>query len=513
MAEVDGHWQLQTPVDEVGRGVPESLRQLIAKHIERLSEEHQRLLEVASVVGVTFSAAAVAAGIEAPVEHVEEWCEELVKRGQFLQAQELSVLPDGSICGSYKFLHPLYQAVLYERIPPMRRLRLHRRVGDGEERSYGARAHEVAAELAVHFERGGDLPRAVQYHQYAGHNALRQHGYQEAITHFTRGLELLATFPDTPERRQLELALQVALGSPLQALEGYGAPEVEAVYTRARELAQRIGASSQLFPVLRGLYVFYLLRGELRVAHELGERLLSLAQSGQDSALLLEAHFAVGQTLTLRGEFVAGREHLEQGIALYDPVRHSSHAFLYGQDPGVFCRVLAAWGLCLLGYPDQALTRSQEALAVAQAVTHPLSLAAAQTFFAVTHQFRGEADAAQEHAEAAVELSSQQGFPFFLAFGSILRGWALAEQGQAEAGIAQVRQGLAAYRATGAELVRTRFLALLAERCKKVGQVAEGLSVLGQALAIVDKTDERYYEAELYRLRGELLLTQEIKRR
>src|SRR4030095_9930213 len=314
---------------------------------------------------------------------------------------------------------PRYQAVLYERIPPMRRMRLQRRVGAGEERLYGARAHEVAAELAVHFERGGDLPRAVQYRQQAGHNALRQHGYQEAITHFTQGLEVLATFPDTPERRQQELALQVALGSPLQALYGYSAPEVETVYTRARELAQQIGDTAQLFPVLRGLYVFYLLRGKLSAAHELGERLLSLAQSVQDPAFLLEAHFAVGQTLMFQGELVAALEHLEQGISLYDPVRHHSHAFLYGQDPGVFCLVLAAWDLCLLGYPDQALKRNQEALAVAQEVVHPFSIAAAQTFFALTHQSRREGQAAQEHAEVAVELCSQHGFPFFLAMGAI----------------------------------------------------------------------------------------------
>ena len=349
LAEVDGHWRLQSPVEEVVRGVPDSLRQLIEKHIERLSDEQQRLLEVASIVGATFSAATVAATVEVPVEQVEEWCDKLVKRGQFLHPQEPNVLPDGTICGSYQFLHALYQAILYERIPPMRRLRLHRRVGDGEERLYGSRAHEIAAELAVHFERGGDRSRAVQYRQQAGHNALRQHGYQEAITHFTQGLELLATFPDTPERRQQELALQVALGSPLQALHGYSAPEVETVYTRARELAQQIGDTAQLFPVLRGLYVFYLLRGKLPAAHELGERLLSLAQSVQDPAFLLEAHFAVGQTLMFRGELVAALEHLEQGIALYDPVRHHSHAFLYGQDPGVFCLVLAAWDLCLLG--------------------------------------------------------------------------------------------------------------------------------------------------------------------
>ncbi len=506
IAVVDGRWRLQTTIEEVGRGVPDSLRQLIEKHIERLSEEQQRLLEVASVVGVMFAAAAVAAGTEAPVEQVEEWCDGLAKRGQFLQAQEPRELPDGTICGSYKFLHPLYQAVPYERIPAMRRLRLHRRVGDGQERLYGARTHEIAAELAVHFERGGDLHRAVQYRQHAGHNALRQHGYQEAIAHYTRGLELLATFPDTPERRQQELALQVALGSPLQALEGYSAPEVEAVYTRARELSERIGEASQLFPVLRGLYVFYLLRGKLQTAHELGQRLLSLAQGVQDSAFLLEAHFAVGQTLMFRGECDAAREHLEQGIALYDPVRHHSHAFLYGQDPGIFCRVLAAWDLCLLGYPDQALKRSQEALAMAQEVTHPFSVAAAQTFFALTHQFRREEQAAQDRAEAAVELCSQQGFPFFLAFGMILIGWALAEQGHTEEGITQIRQGLAAYRATGAELATTRWIALLAEAWGKAGQPEEGLNVLAEALTFEQQSGERFYEAELYRLRGELSL-------
>ncbi|NOT55683.1 MAG: AAA family ATPase, partial [Deltaproteobacteria bacterium] len=505
IAEIEGYWRLRTPVTEVGRGVPESLRQLIDKHIERLSEDHQRVLEVASVAGVTFSTAAVAAGAEVPVEQVEEWCEELVKRGQFLQAREPRTLPDGTLCGSYGFQHALQQAVLYERLPNLRRIRLHRRVGDSEEQRYGTRSHEIAAELAAHFERGGDLPRAVSYRQHAGHNALRQHGYQEAISHFKRGLDLLATFPDTPERRQQELALQVALGSPLQALQGYGSSEVEAVYTRARELTQGI-ETTQLFPVLRGLYVFYLLRGRIQTAHELAERLLSLAQSVQDPALLLEAHFAVGQALVFRGEFVAAQEHLERGIALYDPVRHRAHAFLYGQDPGVFCRLLAAWNLSFLGYPDQALRMGQEAEAVAHEVNHPLSLAAAHALSAITLQFRRDEHAVREHAGAAVTLSAQQGFPYFLALGTVLRTWALVEQGQPEQGLAQLREGLAAFRATGAALVLPRFLVLLAEAWGKVGQPEEGLRVLEEAFMIVDKNGERDYEAELYRLRGELML-------
>jgi DNA-binding winged helix-turn-helix (wHTH) protein/predicted ATPase len=508
IAEVDGQWRLHSRVEEVVRDVPDSLRQLIEKHVERLSEEQQRLLEAASVVGGIFSAVAVAAGIEAPVEQIEDWCEALVKRGQFIQAQEPSTFPDGTMCGRYQFLHALYHAVLYERIPTMRKVRLHRRVGDAGERVYGARAHEIAAELAVHFDRGGDFHRAVLYRQHAGNNALRQHGYREAITHFTRGLEIVLTLPDTPERRQQELALHVALGPPLQALHGYGAPEVETTYTRARELAQSLDEPSHQFPVLRGLYVFYVLRGKIRIAHEVGERLLSLAQSVQDPALLLEAHFALGQTFMFKGELLSAQEHLEQGITLYDPVQHRSHAFLYGQDPGVFCHILAGWNFSLQGYPDQALRMTQAGLAVAQEVAHPLSIGAAHFFFSLTHQLRREGRAAQEQAEAAIELCSQQGLPFFLALGTVVKGWALAEQGQPEEGIAQIRQGLTAFQATGAELPRTRIVALLAEALGKAGQPQEGVAVLDQMLTATERTEECDYEAELYRLRGELTLQQ-----
>jgi predicted ATPase len=510
IAEVDGRWQLRSRVEDITRSVPDSVRQLIEKQVEQLREEEQLLLEVASVAGVMFSAPAVAAGVEAPVGQVEKACDGLVKRGQFLQTQEPRELPNGTLCGSYGFQHALQHAVVYERTPRLRRLRLHRQIGESQEQQYGKYASLIAAELAMHFERGGDLPRAVQYHQRAGHNALRQHGYQEASNHFRRGLDLLATLPDTAERRQQELALLVALGSPLQAQHGYGAAEVEAVYTRARELSQHIGETAQLFPVLRGLYVFYLLRGKIQTAHELGERLLSLAQRVQDSALLLEAHFAVGQTLLFRGEFIAAQEHFEHGIAIYDPVRHRSHAFLYGHDPGVFCRVLAAWNLCFLGYSDQAVKRNQEALAVAKAVDHPLSVAAAQAFFAMTHQFRREGAPAQAHAEAAVELSAQQGFPYFLAYGTILRGWALVEQGYLQEGIAQLRQGLTSYRATGAELAMTRIVALLAEAWGKSGQPEEGLHTLTEAFTIITSGGERDYEAEIYRLKGELTLQKQF---
>lgn len=200
------------------------------------------------------------------------------------------------------------------------------------------------------------------------------------------------------------------------------------------------------------------------------------------------------------------RAHLEQGIALYDPLQHGSHAFLYGYDPGVAglsCMALVLWHL---GYPDEALKRNHEALTLAQDFAHPFSLAFAFFYTNRLCQFRRDGQTAQERAEAAIVLSREHGFPLFVAEGTILRGWALAEQGQKEEGIAQMRQGMAAWRVTGAEMWQSNFLALLAEVYGKVGQVEEGLTVLAEALAQIDKTGERFYEAELYRIKGELTL-------
>ena len=263
--------------------------------------------------------------------------------------------------------------------------------------------------------------------------------------------------------------------------------------------------------MLWGLWNFYLVRAEFQTAHKLARQLFSLAQRGQDPALLLEAHFALGWTLCLAGEFAAARGHLEQGITIYDSQQHRVLAVLYGgEDPGVGCQSFAALALWFLGYPDQALQRSREALALAQELSHPYSLAVALDWAAWLHQYRREGQRTQEQAEAAIVLSSEQGFPFWLAKGTILRGWALAEQGQVQAGIAQMEQGLAALRARGAEVRLTWRLAMLAEAYGKVEQTEKGLTVLDEALATADTTGERFYEAELYRLKGELTLQSKI---
>ena len=363
--------------------------------------------------------------------------------------------------------------------------------------------------VAHHYTEAGLSEQAIPYWQQAGQRASQRSANMEAVAHLTKGLELLKTLPDTPEHTQQELTLQITLGSPLVATKGYAASEVEKTYTRALALCRQVGETPQLFWVLFGLYRFYLLRAEPQTARELAEQLLRLAQNMHDPALLLESRRALGLTLFHLGELTAALAHLQQSIALYDSQTHRpDQSPVSGQDPKVTGLSYAAWALWLLGYPDQARKNSHEALALAEGLSHPLSLAFALYFAAMLYQFLRERQQTHEQAEAIIALCTDQGIPFFLAIGTILQGWALAEQGQGEEGIAQMHQGMASLRATGAEAFTPCYLALLAEAYGKRGQAEEGLSMLAAALATVNKTGERFYEAELYRLKGELTLQQ-----
>jgi predicted ATPase len=355
------------------------------------------------------------------------------------------------------------------------------------------------------------MPEAITYWRRAGRRALERSAYTEATSHLTKGLELLKTLPDTPARVQQELTLQVTLGPVLIATKGYGAPEVEKTYARAQKLCQQVGETPHLFSVLLGLRIFYLQRGELETALELGQQLLRLAQYQQDPALLVPAYHSLGAALLWLGEVKAAREQLEWGIALYNPQQHSPLLLRSAQDYGVTLLCYAAMALWALGYPDRALERIHEAITLAHKVAHPLSLAYAQFTAAAIHQYRREAQAAQKWAETVIALSSEQGFSQLLAFGIILRAWTLAGQGQEEEGMTQLRQGLITWQATGAKLGLPWWLALLAEVHGKVGQSGEGLGVLTEALAAVHKTGERYYEAELYRLKGTLTLRSQVQ--
>ena len=361
--------------------------------------------------------------------------------------------------------------------------------------------------LAHHYTEAGCAAQAVGYWQRAGQRAIQRSANVEAIAHLRQGIALLTTLPDTPERVQAELTFQTTLGPALMATRGYAAPEVAATYHRARELCQQAGDTAELFPVLWGLWLLYQGRAEQETAREFGEQCLSLARRLDDPALLLEAHLALGISWFLLGQLSQAHAHLEQGMHLYDPHQHHALAFRYGNfDPGVGCLVFAGCTLWLLGYPDQALARVNEALTLAQHLEHPYALARGLYWTALLHQLRREWQMVSERAETAITVATAQQMALVLAVGPIMRGWALAMQGQGAEGLTQLRQGLDAYRATGTAFQRPHFLSMLAEVHLSLGQPEAGLTALREALALVETTGEHYYEAELHRLQGELLL-------
>jgi predicted ATPase len=321
---------------------------------------------------------------------------------------------------------------------------------------------------------------------------------------------LLQTLPETLERTQREVDMHIALGASLLAVQGFAAREVGETYIAARQLCEHLEDPPRFFPVLRGVWNYYCVRAEYQTAHELAAQLLTLAQRTQDPVLLAVAHKTLGATLFYLGAFASAHTHLAQGMALYDPQQHSASVVLYGEDTGVTCRFYAAWVLWALGYPDQGKMRNDEAVSLAQQSANPFNLTNASGFAARFHQLPREVRVTQECAEATISLATDQGFAQWKAHGAMLYGWALAHQGQGKEGIAQLYQGLSAFRATGAEISRPYWLALLAEAHSVIGQPEAGLTVLTEALALVDTTGERWSEPELYRLKGELLLQQNL---
>jgi class 3 adenylate cyclase/predicted ATPase len=421
----------------------------------------------------------------------------LYQRGRLTQAR-------------YLFKHALIQETAYQSLLKSTRQQYHQRIAQALAAQFPEIVETQPELVARHYTEAGLTEQAIPYWQWAGQQALQRSANPEAVQHLSKGLALLATLPEMLARSQQELDLQIALGPALIATKGYGAPEVEQTYARARALCQQVGETPQLFPALRGLCLFYSTRGALPTARELGEQLYRLAQHEAMPTHLLEAHDALWTTLFYLGEYAAAQTHLEQGIALIDPTTHRALALRQGEAPGVRCLALAALTLWCLGYPTQAVQGCQEALALARELAHPYSLAMAQHYATFLHHGRHEAPAVQAQADALLTLATVQGFPLWARFGTFWRGWALAVQGQGEAGLAQMHQGMTAVLATGQTLSRPLCLVLLAEAAGHVGQVTEGLRLLAEALVAFKDSGRGDLLTEAYRLQGELLLRQAV---
>ena len=500
MEKADNRYRLSKDIKEVI--IPSTVQDVIMARIDSLPEGAKGLLQTGSVVGREFS-------------------HDLLKRVTDLSKEELlshlSVLKDSEFLyergiypqSTYIFKHALIQNAIYQSLLKNTRKKYHRKIAQVLENHFADTVETQPELLAHHYTEAGLNEQALGYWLQAGKRAARRSAHAEAINHLTGGLEVLMSLPDSVERARRELDLQITLGPVLMAVKGQSSPDTKRAYGRARELCQQVGDTPQLFPVLHGLWRFHMIRAEFQTTRELAEQLFSMAQRAQDTTLLLESHRVLGPTLFWLGDFTSARAYAEQGVALYDPQQHRSHAFVYGQDPGVMCQSFSGWPIWVLGYPELALRNIHKALTLARELTHPFSLVYALTMAAVAHQFRREVQAVQEHAVELIELSTENGFAFWLAFGTVLQGWVLAAQRQGTEGILQIHQGIAAYRGLGAEADRPYFLSLLADAYGKVGQPAEGLTVLIEALAIVDNTGGRNWEAELHRQKGELLLMQQ----
>jgi DNA-binding winged helix-turn-helix (wHTH) protein/tetratricopeptide (TPR) repeat protein len=502
----DDGWRLTAAIETVRVGVPESIRQLIDAQLDRLDARDQRILEAASVAGTDFPVVAVAAALDEEPEELEIRCEQLSRRHHFIRDGGSHLLPDGHAVGRFAFVHAVYRHVLYERLSTSRRIQLHRRVGLRGEELYGPRANEIAAELAMHFEQAADYDRAARYLQQAAVNAMHRAAYREAIALSRRGLELLATLPDTDERARQTLWLQITLGVPLIATEGYASPDVGTIYLSARALCERLDMPPEISQVLWGLWTFHALKAELPTALEIAREFLRLADHVASPNLAMRGHWAMEITSTHQGHFGLALEHFERALALYNAGQTREDPFVDALNPGVAMRCFAAWCLWFVGCPDRALARMQEAVTLARRLSEPHGLAHALGFAAVFHQLRQEPKMAEHYADAGIALTTEHGLVLYEAIARIVRAWSSRGSRHDDGAAEQIKRGLAAWHSTGAALMRPYFLALLAETVRATADDDPGLRVLDEALAVAESTGEHWYQAEVYRLRGERLL-------
>ncbi|WP_454736016.1 adenylate/guanylate cyclase domain-containing protein [Cupriavidus necator] len=480
--------------------IPTTVHGVLAARIDRLAVAQKELLQTLAIIGKEFPLSLIQHVTALPDDELRSLLGDL-QAGDFIY--ERPAFPEVE----YAFKHALTQEVAANSLLTDRRSVLHERTAQAIEILFPGRLRDYCSELAHHYSKSGNTRKAIEYLHLAGQQALQQSAYLEAIHHLSAALEFLKSLPDTPERARQELSLLLSLGIARITAQGHGAPEVQAIYSRALALCEQGGETSQVFSAQLGMWSFYLLRGQLETAQALAERLHALAQDTQEPEQLAEAHRVLGVTLFRRGKISLARTHMEEALTLHRPDRQSyGHLLRYARNPAVHMRSTLSWILWYLGLPDQACTRSEEAMELARKASDPFGLALSLIFAAELHQRRCDVQRALECANAAIALSNDHGFQLYLAWGTILRGWALAGHGSYEDGIAQMQQGFSALEATGAVLGRPSLLGLLADAYGRAGQGDAALRVLGEALTLVRSTGERFDEPTLIRLKGELLL-------
>lgn len=465
---------------------------VIQSRLLRLSAVARELVDVAAVIGHSFTLALLAQASEQGEDALTLGLDELWQN-KIVQTQDAD---------AYDFSHDQVREVALAGISPAWRRRLHQRVAQALAAVYAHQRDRISGQLAYHYEASHQFAEAIHAYQHAARVAHRLTALDVAIGYLQQARQLVVRVPEPAMASQLELALAVALAPLLQARRGYSAPEVEATLRRALELC-RLGESPHLFRVLWGLGRFYLVLPNFRAGLAIGAEMVTVA--GADPDRLLEAHNTLGAVNFHLGDLATARNQLEQAITLYDPARHQEHALIYGQDPGIISLIRLVWTLWCLGETTQAHTRCTEALQLIERCSHPFSRCFGFTYAAFFYQFCGDVANTLHYAELAKPLADEHGFPIFQGMVDQIWGWAMMQQGQAAAGLAQQLRGMQIFTATGTELGLGFFATLHAESYLRLGQIEQALACLAQGLAVTAKTHERWIEPQLYRQQSDLL--------
>ena len=479
--------------------IPESLQASLLERLDRFAPI-RGIVQAGAAIGREFSYALLQAIVKASDSQLRNGLELLVASGLIFQEGD----PPAA---KYLFKHALVQEAAYSTLLNKTRQLLHARIGKALESRFVERVKMEPELLAYHYEQAGLPAPAVGYWHLAARRAAERSANIEALNHFDRALHLLKELPKGQKRNTLELELLIARGAPLLSIKGYASDEMEHNYSRAKELSQDIGNPVQKFRAIWGLWVFYLVRGPLADALALAEDLLALANRERSSDLRVEAHRNVGTTCFWLGRFDEARTHLLTAMALYEPTQHRLHALLYGQDPGITSRIYLARTLWVLGEVEQAEKLALKAICMARELDHPFTLAFTLAFLSWVYSTFRNAGRTLELADEAIAISTQYSFELGLAWAKASQGWALAVNGQEE-GVERLISGLSATRATGAGINNTATLALLAEIYLRNSRFGEGLATIEDALKTALTHGELFWKAELFRLKGELLLGQ-----
>ena len=503
--EQDGVWTLTRPPAEVAQEIPDTIRRAIELKIERIGEADRRLLVAASVQGFEFDSAIVAQASGIDQGDVEERLGELARLHALVEQVREAEHPDRRLTAVYRFAHVLYQNACYRSLGPSRRASLCGAVANALLTALTDQAPSHASELALLFEAARDFNHAAEYYLAASGRARQIFADREAALLARKGLEMLDALPKSPDLIPRELAHLMALAIPLQSIKSYGTPELGELYGRAKAICDAIGENLQLYPVLCAISAFHFVRGELRTAADLTDQVMRLADAIPVPAPRVWAEWGYGAVYSHLGENLPqAHEHLARGQALYHVGYHPAFMLATGFDPGVGCFFQDARVLWLLGQPDKAVTVVGEAVHLARKLGHPLMVQFALFFTAWVRQLRNEPALVLEVLREALPAAEEHGYAMLVGWMTALGGWAEARMGEPASGIAKIRATLGRLREAGAEILRPSFLALLADALARDGQLDEAWSALEEARELAARTHERFYEAEILRLSGEL---------